>query len=359
MRMVAHVSNQVLVNAADLSSLVAEAVDTSPAAGWLLVWDLDPLGDCCCPRRASCPRPGKHPWWRTARSVNGVDTGVEEGFRHGALSALGTRAEIPAEWLRAAGNRLAAVPGDSLLVLDLDSDRAWRTFVRVIGDHVSSEFLGASRSPRGWHIWLAMAADGWTQSSARRWMNGWLGDNWGGVDIRTGSGSFLVWPGGMHGDRFWVPAAEFAERVAADWQDFSALGLRVGNPAWGPPWRATGTRVTEHQKRWSVDAARENPLEGLEGMEPEDAWARLDRACVRVAEAVQGTRNNCLNVAAFYQGAAVCWLDGSAQAEVTRRLMDAYRVPGWNGNDSAGLATIASGLRAGAARMAARARQPG
>lgn len=283
------------------SSQLVTALDEIPTAGWLLVWALGAAGECACPRRYGCPRPGKHPW--AVRS--GGDDVI--GFPHGALSAVDTLAA--ASGMLCGGNRLAVVPGDQIVVLDLDGDRAWRTFVRYMaGEIPGNQFLGAARTPRGWHVYVGMAAGGWDAGSCAAWLKNWLGPGMGGVEIRCGSRSYVVWPSGLDGRR-WVSGEEFAARVARAFVAIPAYGVVS---AWGPPWLQTDEATPSGMALAAWQASKVGAGGGggrydngikVADLEWQTASARLTAACKRLAGITEGNRNNALNIAAFFQGA--------------------------------------------------------
>ncbi len=202
------------------------------------------------------------------------------------------------------------------MILDLDSDRSYRAFVRYCSDHVGPELMAVGKTPRGWHVWLWMQSDGWSQGSVGAWMRSWLGSDAHGIEHRCGDKSYVVWPEGA--GRYWVDVGVFGARVAGDWQP---LGMGGVAGSWGPPWRVTESQVL-----------------------------RLDLACARLAKTPLGNTNNVLNQVAFYQGAAVVWACGEeAQPEVEQRLLQAYWPENYGGGG--GKATVASGLRSGLKRL--------
>lgn len=324
---------------------------------WLQVWDLDPLGECCClagtmrwgeggavGSAGRCARPGKHPWWIEL-------DGEAIGYRNGALAAGDLEQAL--KW-GTAGNRLAAVPGDRVLVLDLDGDRAFRTFVRMSRRMTMESFLGAARTPRGFHVWLRMVTDGWTQSAALTWMRNWLGPDMKGLDLRCGERSYVVWPGGR--DRRWMSTVEFQEVVQRAYVPGWDIGPGVLNvdDSWGPVWLAGG----EHEASDEQQAVRrvqarsagtgEIELPPAGALNQEWAWDQLVLACERLEAMPAGSgRNNRLNAVSYIQGATCVWT-GIPRDKVVGRLLEAGKVT------HGSTATVASGIGAGMDHLSGR-----
>lgn len=327
-------------------------------SGWLAVWQMGAAGDCACPRRYACPRPGKHPVWVRETS---------RGFEHGALSAVATREEAVEIAGSAAGVgrwRLAVVPGDGLLVVDIDGDRAWRSFVRYLSGEIGNgELLGVAKTPRGWHVYLGCAAGGWDAGSMTAWLRAWLGGSLRGLEIRCGTRAYVVCPGGSGDDldgRRWVSPGEFAAAVDRDWVELPVVGVVS---SWAAPWRVEDGAVVgkktlgawQQEHVGSGGGGSAVDLVGLLAGGCGTAMARLEAALVRLAGAADGTRNNMLNAVAFYQGAEAWWaaeqegVSGSRQ-EIVDGLARAY----WGEKpwDRGGRATIESGLKSGWERLA-------
>lgn len=286
---------------------------------WLLVWSLGLVNECACPRRYSCANPGKHPW--------------HGGYEHGALSAT---AEKPVDF--PISLRLAAVPGPEVMVIDLDSDRAWWSMVRRLSGEISGdELIGAAKTPRGWHIYVR-SVGGWEQREVRAYMSRyfpWWKDS--GLDIRTGSRSYLVWPGGEP-YRYWVPVEDFAERVVQDWRD---CGDSPGTAAF--PWQLPEHAAAEWQWRWRQTykpAATGTRLVIPKGR----AEAALTKRCEQLRDMSEGRRNNFLNQIAFYEGATAVKA-GADPAKVRELLVEAGVAAGLTPAECK--ATIRSGLTAG------------
>lgn len=337
---------------------------------WFLVWNRDPLGECCCWRgtvradgvagAGSCSRPGKHPW------VTRVD-GEPYGFVHGAADALSYEMVMD-RFGPSGGARQLAVTLDGLLVVDLDGERPVRDFARLAQTVPREKILGVSTSPRGFHVWLDVP--GWDQKALNKWLSQWLGKHGGWdatdgrkagrrgfvIDVRTGVNRYVVWPGDdALGQRRWLGIGEF--------------GAVLGRSLTGmPAWRLVG-RDTElaGQAPWAVDTADEwlagwiasngggsadaMDLAGwqLDGSdtELERAWAELERWLSRLEGMVAGEgRNNRLNQIAYFSGAKA--VAAGHQLEVVRaRLVEVGEAVGTHGVT----ATVDSGLRSGLAAV--------
>jgi len=332
---------------------------------WLLVWNRDFLGECCCPRgtvrrqdgsaatgwAGNCQRPGKHPW------VTKVD-GAVQGFEHGAADALHYD-EVLAQY-GLTGSRQLAVVLDDVLVVDLDSPRALRDFARLSFTVPKSKVLGVSTSPRGYHVWLD--APGWNQKALNDAMAAWLGPagGWSGtdeavagmrgflLDVRTGSNRYVVWPG-QHPARRWMSFADFTEVIR---------GQLYGMPAWrmGP---------ADGKAPWSVDTAEpwirdwiDSRTGGVEiemgplnfdgsDAELEWTWAELERWIGRLEQMGAKTgRNNMLNAVAYHAGSKAV-MAGHGYSEVRERLVAAGAAVGTHGIG----ATVDSGLSSGIATL--------
>jgi hypothetical protein len=337
---------------------------------WLLVWNRDGFGECCCWRgtvradgvagKGSCARPGKHPW------VVRVD-GEAVGFLHGAADALGWE-ELQDRYGPGGGSRQLAVVLDGLLVVDLDGQRAVRDFSRLASTVPGEKVLGVSTSPRGYHVWLAQG--GWDQRSLNLWMAQWLAPfgGWHGtdagkagrrgflVDVRTGVNRFAVWPGAdALGQRRWLSRSEFGRVLG---------GALAGMPAWrkvgsGPlaaaeraPWAVvTGDEwlagwIREHRGSTSEIDVQGFVFDGSDG-ELDRAWDELERWLGRLEQLAPGSgRNNLLNQVSYYSGAKAV-AAGHALEVVRARLVQVGEEVGTHGV----AATVDSGLRSGLAAL--------
>lgn len=315
---------------------------------FLLSWRLDLIGECCCPlgsRRwteggvavgsaGACARPGKHPWWTED------DEGDVRGYRHGALEA-GSLAEALA--MRNSRNRLAAVPGPGVIVVDLDSDRAFRTYVRLWEAGSGGDVVAVAQTVRGWHLWMIPAVGEWSQIAGLAWMKESLGKDMGGLDIRTGERSYVLWP---ELDRRWVPAEEWQGRLVQAARGFPLSGKLGLGPVWlaGDPGAADVN--LEHKLlmhcRGLAGSAAPDPRELTQG-DVVLAAERLTLACKKLLEMPAGAgRNNRLNQIAFYDGALAVWA-GMDYGKVLGQLMGAGAEAGTHGVG----ATVKSGLGAG------------
>ena len=364
---------------------VAAVVD-GPVAGegplsgprWMLVWNRDSLGECCCWRgtvrrdvqgmsvaqQGSCQRPGKHPW-----SVR-VD-GEGFGFVHGAADAIEyeTLADL---YGPPGGARQLAVVLDDLMVVDLDGPRALRDFARLAYTIPREKILGVSSTPRGFHVWLDVP--GWTQKALNRWMTDWLagyGLGWDGtdaakagrrgllLDVRTGVNRYVVWPGGDPARR-WLAVGDFARTISglrAEMLDRTLVGgPDAGKAPWlvdtADPWMAGW--IEEHR-----GGAGDISLEGLsftgEDAELEVTWAEMERWLARLESMAAGSgRNNALNQIAYFSGAR-CVAAGHPVEVVRARLIEVGEAVGTHGVG----ATVDSGLGAGLASLRAQQKKAG
>jgi hypothetical protein len=372
---------------------------------FLAVWQVDVLGECCCPagsRRGgggadalsgggawgitgACRTAGKHPWWVR---VDGQDV----GFPHGTADAVGLEEllALPGGW----GTRRAGVCLGDVVVIDIDSPRALRAWVRLADTVPADMFMGVARTPRGWHVWLDLP--GWTQASLNRAMALWLGD-WHGtdpgkvgvrgwlLDLRTGPGRYVVWPGpefGWLSDRGWARPGEY--RAAMSWarrgmrrtmwpvQDpdlvLDGHGETYG-PGHGPgsirsvaPWlqarvaAEVGPDAVDELARWQVSyrdsggytsddvRAWADGLVGDIDAVQEAAVAQLDRWCERLAGmGPESGRKNLLNATGFGPGARAAVSGALSLDEVRDRMTQAATACGCPG----AAATIRSGLESG------------
>lgn len=332
---------------------------------FLLVWNIDPLGECCCPqgsRRWSvagrdgsveatvggpgkCGSPGKHPWSPWVEGKRG-------GFAHGASDAVDL--ETLRGYPRARVYRPAVTLAD-VVVVDIDSERALRDFARIRRCIPGRLVAGVAKTPRGWHVYLRVA--GWNQKALNLWLDNWL-DDWHPtderkvsrrglvLDFRTGARRYVVLPDG--GARRWAGRGEFLDAVR--WAGAGIPPWRMVTEGEGrqAPWNLEMTpALSAHIGRYEAGAA----ADGFGG----DGWAdgpgldlgaleaQLEMWCGRLAgmEPESG-RNNALNRIAFFDGAA-CIRAGMARGEVEEKLRAAAAAcdcPGAEG-------TIRSGLDSG------------
>lgn len=308
-----------------ITSSFDESAVSSRVEGWLAVWQLGAAGECACPRWWRCDHPGKHP---------------APPSEHGVLSAVSDPGQIELS----GRTRLGAVPGDRLLVIDLDSDAAWRVFVRYVSGCVVP--IAVAKTPRGWHVYVEMSTGGWEPGAVNHWLRQWLGKRAGGLlEVRIGSRGYVVWPGS--GGRSWVDLGEFAAKCVRSFVDVPAYGVAA---AWGPPWDAGDDTVIEGKPLavWQTGKSVpwSAPVAG-EVLGAETAAERLDLACQRLVVVSPGGRNNRLNLAAFWQGADAV-AAGLGEGEVAAALMAAGSLAGLGTGEIR--ATVLSGLRGGRKR---------
>lgn len=326
---------------------------------WLLLWSLTPAGECACPegtyRRSerghavggprSCgSAPGKHPW--------------TPGFPRGAADAA-SREEVISRHGEPGMARRWGVTLQDVLLLDIDSPRAMRSFCRLAHTLPSDKLLGLAATPRGWHVYLD--CPGWTQRAVNTWMRAWLQDwhgtdeakiGWQGylLDVRTGAHRYAVWPGECPTDpaRRWASAAEFKDAMV--WTRWRLREDLLASPE-GAPWNTEMTPEVKAKIKaledTAVPAVRGRPVSsGPIGKS--STMADLERWCAKLAGMERDSgRNNMLNQIAFYQGAAAIRA-GHDPVSVQRMLLEAARACGCPGAE----ATLASGLRSGAGQFA-------
>lgn len=352
-------------------------------ARWLRVWQLDHLGECVCPlgaartvqswtsvaRPGQCPRPGKHPWVL----VDGRDETVRDGYPRGVADASEDLSVVLGQDPQDVRSRLAVVPGSSVMVADLDSPTAVRLWARLVaGGHVGrDQVMGVAQTPRGYHVWLACRAGGWSARMSKRWLRRWLAGvpGAGALDLRTGERSYLVWPGDggvwAADSRHWLTRNEYRAVLAGGSRaavDAARKWAVAGDPAWGPPWAADPETVTRQVPVLGPGLSDQIELPGLGvggGSEVAGdmgreqmlgrAWRSLRQALGRLREMGEDSgRNNRLNAVAYYRASVVIVL-GADRAVVEHELEDAARAcrcPGAR-------ATIRSGLDSGLAQLAA------
>jgi hypothetical protein len=128
-------------------------------------WGARPNGECCCPRGADCPRPGKHP-----RSVH---TGP--GLRDYSWKPLAcrTHAEVDQRFAPggryAAGNLMVAIP-PGMMAIDRDDDDGGRAAIAELATELGElPPTLTHRTPHGEHL-------------IYRTQPGWEGRAWVGKD---------------------------------------------------------------------------------------------------------------------------------------------------------------------------------
>jgi hypothetical protein len=316
-----------------------------PVAGprYLLLWNIDPLGECCCRKGTvrsredvavagpgSCERRGKHPW--TMR----LD-GQLVGFRQGVSDAVVFEDLERVYGYRGPGARRMGMSLRDVLVFDIDNQRALWDFVRLTWSFGMDRILGVATSPRGWHVYLALDG-GWNQRALNLKMAGWLADQgrWSSgdvskvgfrgfcVDVRTGENRFVVWPDGR--ERKWVGLDVFGAMVGR---------MRRELPSWrrvadadGAPWNL---KIGPELGSWLAEQANYGQVDVSflgEVTDAEFLMLDLEEASDRLAELSEGSRNNRLNSLAFHLGSKVVWAGASVE-DVKAVLRSARCARGW------------------------------
>jgi hypothetical protein len=329
---------------------VLSALDEDPR--WLLVWGVGGLGECCCAGGSvhrdtergigigwagTCSSVGKHPW--VVRRGGQV-----QGFARGAADAA-PRAEVVQQYGEPGGGRRWAYTLRDLILIDIDSEDALRSFHRLAGTVPRDKVLGTAKTPRGWHV-LLRAPGGWEQRGLNAAMRSWLRD-WDGtdprkvgrrgflLDVRTGAGRYAVWPGGTGGRR-WIVGPEFSAALG-----FAGRGMpasRMVTDGTGAPWNLA--EVPQLPEVSVAPAAVGTAGGGADGKAA--AWLDLTRWCRQMEQMEPETgRNNFLNKTAYLTGRAAI-AAGWPEEKVFRRLLAAAQRCGCPGAE----ATIRSGLEA-------------
>jgi hypothetical protein len=125
-------------------------------------WGARPNGECCCPRGADCPRPGKHP-----RSLH---TGPGPRDYSWKPLACRTRAEVDQRFAPgsryAAGNLMVAIP-PGMMAIDRDDDDGGRAAVAELAAELGKlPPTLAHRTPHGEHL-IYRTPPGW---EGRAWV---------------------------------------------------------------------------------------------------------------------------------------------------------------------------------------------
>jgi hypothetical protein len=246
-----------------------------------------------------------------------------------------------------------------VLLIDIDSPRAMASFSRLAHTLQGHTPLGVAKTPRGWHVYLD--CPGWNQRAVNRWMKGWLKDwhgtdeskvSWKGylLDVRTGPYRYAVWPGDCPTDptRRWAREDEFKDAMVwARWR-MRPESLAGESEQWQAPWNTEMTDATR-ERIAALEAPPPPTRPVTSGPIGKSATiSDLERWCAKLAKmGADSGRNNMLNQIAFYQGAAAI-AAGHDPIVVQVSLAKAAADCGCPGAE----ATIASGLRSGAARFA-------
>ncbi len=271
------------------------------ALGWpvLPLHTPRPGGGCTCQRRGECGQAGKHP--RIARGLHAATTDLSR---------------IDRWWGRWPAANVAVVTGarSGLLVVDVDGEAGERTLAELEAAHAPLPATRAQRTGAGRHLLFAHPGRPVPNSAGK------LGS---GVDVR-GDGGFIVAAPSRHATGVLYAWRQPVAPVAAAPGWLLAL---LDPPAPAPP-AAVAVPVGEGVRSRYVRAA-------------------LVREADRVRVARPGARNATLNAAAFALGTLAGVGDLTA-ADVHAVLRPAAAVAGLGQREAR--ATIASGLRAGAAR---------
>lgn len=144
------------------------------ALGWaklgvpiLAVHGVDEEGHCDCGRR-NCPNPGKHP--------------IGDFFPHGHRSATTDPLKIRAAFRAHPNANLAIVPGDALVIIDVDNEEGAQKFEDLDLPDTATVVTG-----RGRHHYFIVKSP--------------LPDrmpSWPGIDIKHGNDGYIVVPPSKH-----------------------------------------------------------------------------------------------------------------------------------------------------------------
>lgn len=267
--------------------------------GWPVVPLHTPVASGCSCRRAGCGSPGKHP--RTARGLHDASTNDDQ---------------ISAWWQRWPDANLGVVTGadSGLLVLDIDLPDGPASLARLEAEHAALPATCEQRTGSGGRQ-LLFAHPGHSVSNRTRLEPG--------IDVR-GDGGYIVVPPSAHvsGGRY-----QWTGHVP---------------PATPPDWLL---RILDRTRTPHVPTGHPPSLSLPTGpREQRYAESALQREVSHVAGAVEGSRNDTLNRAAFNLGQ----LTGSGLlspervvAELERAAIDVGLSP------VEARRTIASGLAAG------------
>ena len=304
------------------------------------VWALRPTGECMCPQgtmvqdirdirvvgTGTCTRPGKHPWHVK------LTTGEVVGFRGGVHDALPEeqwRALEPS--VVAGGGRTAvAIPSD-MWVLDVDNSRAWSDLLRLIASGAlrATDMSRVVRTPRGWHVWIPVSAEGWRTGSAQTALQTFPGVA-GNLEVKSG-GSYVLGPDGR--ERCEVPLEVFWRRVASDialrrssrgagYCDGGGGGTLLVDLTPPPPpknpWQDFDPEGDFPPECWPEGATSPAVLVGESAL---SEGLKLQAAILRNRR-TQGDRNNMLNRIGWIEARAAIKA-GAREADVTKLLVDA------------------------------------
>lgn len=290
---------------------LAAAASRYAAHGWPVIPLHTPDGTGCSCRAADCGSPGKHP--RTRRGLHEATIDVDE---------------VRAWWSRWPDANIGIATGaaSGLVVLDVDLPDGPASLTQLQGEHEPLPLTCAQRTGSGGQqLLFAHSGHAVRNRTALR----------PGLDVR-GDGGYIVVPPSRHasGDRYrWEERHQRADLPGwfVELLDRTRQAIDVSQPA--PP---------------RVDMPRDTAAQRY-------ASAALDRELAAVARAVEGTRNDTLNRAAFNLGQLV----GSGLLDQELVAGQLQRVATSTGLGPAEVRrTIASGLSAGIEQPRTKPRPP-
>ncbi len=297
-------------------------------------WGAQANGECCCPRGARCPQPGKHP-----RSVH-VGPG-EHDYSWKPL-ACQTHEEVEQRFAEngqyAEANLMLAIPA-GILVIDQDNDDGGRQAITQLADqHGELPETLAHRTPHGVHR-IYRTPPGWTGRA-------WVGKDArnpvpAGVDLRVPGQILMAPPSRVPGPG---GTASYGPATGTTVADLPAAYVT----AWTPP----QTPATQPRRALPVPPDRAD-------VAPTYVHAKVTGIVADVAAHQPGGRNTALYTAALKVGstlgaarttpgaehATAEWTDQAAE----EALMEAAERNGYIAKDGAAAArsAIRSGLRNG------------
>jgi len=297
-------------------------------------WGATPAGECCCPRGAACPRPGKHP--------RSVPAGPGEAPYSWKPLACHTHPEVDHRFADggryAAGNLMLAIP-PGMLVIDQDDDDGGRHAIATLTARLGAlPATLAHATPHGVHR-IYRTPPGWTGRA-------WVGKNPRnplppGVDLRV-PGQILMAPpsrvpaaGGLaaYGPVAGTAAAELPAAYLAAWTPPQPPTARPRLPVPVPPDRAGAAAAYVHAKITGIAA-------GLAAHEPGGRNTAIYTAALKVGSTLGAARTT-----PGAGHAAAAWAGQAAEDA----LMDAAEANGYIAahGPAAARSAIRSGLRNG------------
>ncbi|HEY3035151.1 MAG TPA: bifunctional DNA primase/polymerase [Streptosporangiaceae bacterium] len=297
-------------------------------------WAAKANGECCCPRGADCPRPGKHP-----RSVH---TGPGPRDYSWKSLACSTHDEVDQRFTQegeyAAANLMLAIPA-GMLVIDQDDDDGGRQAIAALAEQLGELPPTLSHStPHGTHR-IYRTPPGWTGRA-------WVGKDArnplpAGIDLRV-PGQILMAPPSQ------VPAANGLATYGPVAETGVAELPATYVTAWTPPQaqaRAPRRRVPVPPDRADVAASYvhakiEGIVTDLASREPGGRNTAIYTAALKVGSTLGAARTT-----PGAEHAAAAWTDEAAEDA----LMAAAERNGYIGKHGAAMArsAVRSGLRNG------------